>query len=126
MEDDRKSPRVELSINVDVKNDGAFRRVRSRDVSAGGLFIEMDPPPTVGTEFEVLVRLERNRIIRAGAVVCWVQQAPDDTRDRRGVGVAFCELEKQDRDDLEEVIASLRASSAENEDHERVQHHASA
>ncbi|MCP4502110.1 MAG: TIGR02266 family protein [Deltaproteobacteria bacterium] len=111
----RQNERVKLDVKVDLKEAGQFHRVRSRDVSSGGLFIEMESPCEAGAELDLLLRLEDRHIIRVKAMVCWVRHDEDDFTS--GVGVAFTHIDEQDQVDLDNTIRGLQAQSA-NEDAE--------
>lgn len=46
----RKHPRVSLEVDVDVASGSNFYTGRTRDISVGGIFVEMAVTPEVGTE----------------------------------------------------------------------------
>ncbi len=89
--DSRRTPRVPLVRDVDCSAPGLRGRGRLADVSAGGVFLELLPPPAVGSVLQLRFRPyagESPVVARARVVY---------THDRMGAGCEFVELEEPDR-----------------------------
>lgn len=84
----RKHPRLLISVEVDLHSGHNFFSARTRDISAGGLFIETDVPLAIGAALtvEIVFSGERHSI---EAEVTWVL---DSGSSRAGVGVVFKEM----------------------------------
>lgn len=84
--DRRTSKRVSLVTQIRTAVDGETLVGYTRDISAGGLFIETESPPPRGTEVKLRFRLtEDSAILESRAVVVY-------TIEREGMGLRFLEL----------------------------------
>ena len=92
--DRRKHPRLRLSVDVDVTSENNFFAGHTRDISAGGLFIEGDLGLEPGAELTVQLHLGEHRA-QCQTEVAWVL-ADDDGRVT-GVGVRFTKLSAEAR-----------------------------
>ena len=65
-EERRKHPRVSLEVDVNVTSGSNFYTGRTRDLSVGGIFIELPVAPEVGTDIGVRLALgERHFAVMA-------------------------------------------------------------
>jgi uncharacterized protein (TIGR02266 family) len=78
----------------------------TRDISAGGLFIETDVPLPVGTRITVDLQLLKTKV-RADSEVVWVLM--DDQGRTVGMGVRFVSLPTSLRDRIETFMGLRQA-----------------
>jgi Tfp pilus assembly protein PilZ len=57
----RKHPRVNLEVDVDVSSGSNFYAGRTRDISMGGIFVEMPVTPEVGTEIGLKLQVGKRQ-----------------------------------------------------------------
>ena len=84
-----------------------YERV-ARNVSLGGLFVEADPPPPVGTLVRLELRLDPKdpdaEAVLATALVRWRQRWSQP----RGMGLEFIDFEGLGETDLAKWLGALR------------------
>jgi uncharacterized protein (TIGR02266 family) len=85
----RKHRRVSVSVEVNVKSGHNFYAGRTRDVSAGGLFIETTIGIELGAMVQVSLMLDKQRFSLKSEVM-WV--LTDEAGQTSGVGVRFLDL----------------------------------
>jgi uncharacterized protein (TIGR02266 family) len=78
----RRHPRVKLDVAVDVTTPSNFYTGRTRDISEGGVFVDMPLMPEPGTEVGIRLQLGR-RVFDVVARVAWV------LNDASGASVGF-------------------------------------
>lgn len=96
-EERRAYPRLQLSVTVNFESAHNFYCGKTRDISAGGLFIESDVPLPVGTLMTVELHLLKTRV-RAETEVMWV--LIDEEGRSVGMGVRFLHLPDRIRDKI--------------------------
>ena len=106
-DDRRRHDRVPLKIPVDYTSVDAFFTEFSANINEGGMFVEMDDPPELGT----LVQLQFDLPGRLGAVqvegrIAWMSDGKDDSP--AGVGVEFQNLPSNVRETINNVVRDLR------------------
>ena len=86
----RKHPRYDVrwSCTVTCKDWKTARQVAVANISAGGIFLTANPPPSVGTAVSIELHLPDGSRMRLGGIVLRVQKASPDGR-RPGIGVRF-------------------------------------
>ncbi len=92
-------------ILVNFENRSAFSEAWLRDISKGGLFIESEHPPPVGTRLEVVLEVPDSALTLTGIVV-HVASA--------GFGVQFADLSAAKRQQLERYVEGLAKLDAQN------------
>ena len=129
MIDKRRKPRFgPLVVKARLDVDGETREGYLTNLSAGGAFLAMDAPPSIGTEISIRAPLPWNLGVLLGrARVAWRndQNAPNaNTRNPTGVGVAFTHLEEGSQDMLDaylqrfaELAAQLDESTTAHDGH---------
>lgn len=90
----RKAPRVDYEVEVDVASENNFFTGFIQNISSGGLFIHTHDPLPIGSEVRVQFTVPTLRDpITARAVVRWVRpyssHAPDSVP---GMGVQFVDM----------------------------------
>ena len=94
--DKRLLPRAPLATQV-LCNEGMALAL-SRDISLGGMFIEMDVPPPVGSPIQVRFNLDtHDRVITASAHVAYHIQ-------KMGMGIHFTEVGAEDLAAIQEYV----------------------
>lgn len=89
MRDRRRHPRVSLQVDVDVSTATNFYVGRTRDLSAGGLFVESSERLEPGTEVQLKLRVSGKPLV-LDCVVRW--GLADEAGAPVGFGVEFVEL----------------------------------
>jgi len=85
----RKHPRVNLDVDVDVSSGSNFYTGRTRDISVGGLFVEMPVTPEVGTEIGLKLAVGKNKFTVV-ARCAWLLTGKDGAPV--GFGAEFVDL----------------------------------
>ena len=101
----RRHPRHPVRHEVHVRfEDGAdLRAAFTRNISKGGIFIEMDEPLPEGTELEVYLEVDGGTTLRLiGGVVRTVD---DPNAEVRGCGVRFIDVDKRTKMKLHVFMA---------------------
>lgn len=94
----RRNPRVRISVDVDFTSEHNFYSARTRDISAGGLFIETDIGLPVGSRIQVDLRFLRSHVM-VHAEVVWALVGEGGRTE--GVGVRFLDLAPRARERIE-------------------------
>jgi c-di-GMP-binding flagellar brake protein YcgR len=101
MIDKRQYPRAPLAAQVEHESGTSLGL--SREISAGGMFIETDKPVPVNSKLDLLFHLDDGGpIVRAQAEVLYVVA-------KLGMGVRFTEISPADRNRIEAYVAKVRA-----------------
>ncbi len=104
----RKHTRVPLRITAECLESGELFRSSTIDISQGGVFIETDSPPAMGTELSVEISLptSQDKIKVMGLVVRQVTVDTATTTRTPGMGIRFTNLTDRDGDKIREYVAS--------------------
>lgn len=86
----RKHPRVSVAVEVDVKSEHNFYVGRTRDISLGGLFLEMTVGIEIGARVGLDLSLDGRKFKLEGEVVWTLANEDGQTA---GVGLRFVALE---------------------------------
>jgi hypothetical protein len=83
LQDNRVHPRVPINVTVTCEQAGAESfEAFAKDISVGGMFLQMDAAPPFGTELTIVAMLPgAKKPVRLPAVVRWVKP--------NGFGVQF-------------------------------------
>lgn len=94
----RSARRVPCEIEIVVEEDQRRLRTHTLDISPGGLFFEIAPPPPVGAPLRLRFTMPDGRMpIEAEGGVAWLDERPGS----EGVGVRFTKI---DPDDLQSIV----------------------
>jgi len=109
-EDYRESPRVELSVEIDVDTDSNFYTGFTENISTGGIFIATHTPATVGSEVPVTFKLPNTEyVIKTSGVVQWYRDFNKVYPDTHpGMGLRFTSLTDEDENVINEYIRNVR------------------
>ncbi len=106
----RRSNRVELVVRVDYKTVDELFSEFARNINEGGLFVETDTPPEIGANVALQFKIPGNEdpIQVMGRVV---RISPGDSQESTGIGIEFEDLDKQSRDEINNLVRNLRVGA---------------
>lgn len=102
----RQHPRTKITVAVELQLEKTSQplRVKTADLSIGGLYIEMMFTLEVGTKLNIVLWINNVKVSTGGVVV---------TRDLHvGNGIKFKDMSHEDRERLKHYLASEAASKA--------------
>lgn len=97
MQDQRRSERIPLLIDVEFESAGVRRKARITNLGTLGVFIETDSPLTVGLHLKLRFSLERGQQIETYGVVAHRQTG-------LGMGVAFISISSEEVKQIKKLI----------------------
>jgi uncharacterized protein (TIGR02266 family) len=103
----RRAQRAELIVRVDYATVDEIFTEFTRDINAGGLFIETDKPCPTGTEVAMHFSLPGGEAIETVGRVVRTSVGDDGPP---GMGIEFDELDAGARVRIDELVRSLRAT----------------
>lgn len=108
----RKTPRADLIVRVDYQTVDQLFSEFARNINEGGLFVETENAPEVGTPVELQFKIpgSADPIQVSGLVVRTTQ---GDAQDPPGMGIEFDNLDGQARQHINELVRKLRADLAD-------------
>ena len=108
----RRSGRVELVVRVDYKTVDELFSEFARNINEGGLFVETDSPPEVGSSVALQFQIPGNEepIQVMGRVV---RVSGGDAQEAPGMGIEFENLDSQSRDLINDLIRNLKVLPSE-------------
>jgi len=114
----RASPRADIVVRVNYQNVDSLFSEFARNINDGGIFVETDTPQPIGTNVELEFKLPgADRPIQVvGNVVRTVgidQVGPDGIA---GMAIEFENLDSDARQQINEIVQTLRASGATDPD----------
>ena len=102
----RSSRRVPCEVTLSLEADGRLLDAQTLDISPGGMFFAIDPPPSVGATVALRFHLaDASAPIEAEGRVAWVGRGPSEAR---GAGVEFTRIETSD---LERIVTYVERLS---------------
>ena len=108
--DRRRSERVELVVRVEYRSVDELFSDFARNVNEGGLFVETDTPPALGTRVELLFRLPgHDEPLRTAGTV--VRVSSGGASDPPGMGIEFEEPDSDAHGRIDELVRRLRVSA---------------
>ena len=107
MDERRDSQRVEaeISINLTLTDGTALTFGTVRNVSLGGVFVEMNDPLPAGSEIRMgfIMPTDETPILCRG-IVKWVHASSSDGDFKSGIGVELCDLTETEKGRLSELL----------------------
>ena len=104
----REHKRIDASISVKVKSPDGRRESseKIRNISLGGIFIEMKDPLAFGTDIDLEFSLPVNpRLINCKGFVVWsTKESPERGQGMKGIGVRLMDIGVQEMRTLNEFI----------------------
>ncbi len=108
----RKTPRADLIVRVDYQTVDQLFSEFARNINEGGLFVETENAPEVGTPVELQFKIPGSaEPIQVTGVV--VRISLGDAQDPPGMGIEFENLDGHARQHINELVRKLRADLAE-------------
>lgn len=109
-DDRRRSARVDLVVRVDYKTVDELFSEFARNINEGGMFIETESPPDVGSpvalQFSIPGSEEPIQVL--GRVV---RTSAGEVPDTPGMGIEFENLDAQARELINELVRNLRVGA---------------
>ena len=106
----RRHERVALKIPVDYTSVDAFFTEFSSNVNEGGMFVEMEDAPDLGTQVQLEFDLPgHNEPIQVEGRVAWTSDGKDGSPP--GVGIEFQNLPPDARETINSIVRKLRTGS---------------
>lgn len=106
----RNTPRVELSVEIDIDTETNFYTGFTENISTGGIFVATHTPALVGSEVPISFKLPNtNYIVKTRGVVQWnrdFNKVYPDTHP--GMGLRFLTLSLEDEEAINEYIKNVR------------------
>ena len=106
-----RKPRADFRVSVSVEDQSRLQQFYSRNLSSGGIYLEISTePPPIGSELRISFEIpNRKRSITTDAVVIHhhnYQALDNDFRNvsRFGIGLKFLALSKDDQKLIEEFV----------------------
>ena len=91
----RTDPRYDRQVDVEIKAGSKQLAGRTRNVSLGGMFVELDLPPPVETSIEVRFRVPTQpEAIEVTGEIRWSEPAAGERK--AGIGIRFHGLRARD------------------------------
>ena len=108
----RRSERVELVVRVDYKTVDELFSEFARNINEGGLFVETDTPPEIGSSVALQFQIPGNDepIQVMGRVV---RVSDGAGPDGPGMGIEFEDLDAQSRELINGLVRNLKVGPAE-------------
>jgi uncharacterized protein (TIGR02266 family) len=105
----RRSPRSPLVVRVAYSTVDALFSEFTRNINEGGLFIETDTPPRLGTRVALRFQLPGSEEpIQAHGRVAWIR--PASAEGPAGMGVEFEQLSPDARRTIDALVRRLRSA----------------
>lgn len=106
----RRSERVDLLVRVDYKTVDELFSEFARNINEGGLFVETDTPPSIGSPVALQFTIPGtdDPIQVMGRVV---RVTPGDRDEPPGMGIEFEDLDSQSREMINGLVRNLRVGT---------------
>ena len=107
-EERRRGGRVELKLPVDYTSVDAFFSEFTANINEGGMFVEMDDAPDLGTLVQLQFDLPGHiAAVQVEGRIAWISDGKDDSP--AGVGIEFQNLPSNVRETINSVVRELRS-----------------
>ncbi|MEJ2723742.1 MAG: TIGR02266 family protein [Deltaproteobacteria bacterium] len=108
----RQTNRVQKSLSLTYKDDRAFIKAYTGNVSSGGLFIRTENPLPQGEQFFLKLQLpDVSDPLKINCEVVWSRKKSEGTQERPpGMGVKFLEMSRQDSEILKKYLGKTSRS----------------
>ncbi len=112
----RKYERFDTSISVDYTSGDTFLFSYIQNISEMGIFIRSEEPLPVGSMLQLRFGPEDSSPLELEGEVVWVNPLrPDGDNPNPGMGVRFCELTPELREDVVRLVRTVAYLQAEGE-----------
>ena len=116
---EREFVRLKLNVRVDWKKIietsdvvGKFPDT-TRDISAGGLCLNMDEELIIGDRLQIRMELPSKKIINAQGKVVWVREFGIDSRGEKktyDTGIEFTAITDEDKEEINKFVLSSQTA----------------
>ena len=114
--DRRSHARLSVGVDVDLTSGHNFYSAKTRDLSVGGLFIDMPTALPIGTQLTVDLKFLKSHV----RIECEVMWALTEGDQPAGIGVRFVDLRPEARKSIEAfMILRKPLSAGVDEDEEK-------
>ncbi|MCK5808699.1 TIGR02266 family protein [bacterium] len=104
LHNDRVAQRVSIELEVTTQGQHNFFHGMTEDVSQGGLFVATTQLYPIGTNVEIVLRLDGSAL-QIKAEVVWVRDIPQSEGDTpRGMGLHFSNIEDGDLQKIRQFL----------------------
>ncbi len=104
----RYSERADVVVRVDYKSVDDLFSEFARNINEGGIFVETETPPERGTCVDLQFSLPgSDQLVCARGTVVRVSEG--DSGDRQGMGIEFEDLDRDNRERIDDLVRNLRA-----------------
>ena len=104
----RRHGRVPLKIPVDYTSVDAFFTEFSANINAGGMFVEMEEPPELGTVVQLQFSLPGDeQDVQVEGRIAWTSDGKDESA--AGVGIEFQNLPADVCETINNIVRRLRS-----------------
>ena len=108
-QDRRRHDRVPLKIPVDYTSVDAFFSEFSANINEGGMFVEIEEPPELGTVVQLQFSLPGGeQDVQVEGRIAWISDGKDESV--AGVGIEFQNLRPDVCETINSVVRRLRSS----------------
>ncbi len=109
MKENRKHPRTPVILKVDYRDIDTFFTNFAENLSEGGMFISTSRPLKPGTTLFLEFLLPDSSLkVKTRGEVMWSRNNPKSDREKRGMGIRFEELSKEDRAKINIMIQRMK------------------
>ena len=109
MKENRRAPRTPLILKVDYRDVDKFFTGFAENLSEGGMFISTSRPLQPGaTLFLEFLLPDSSLKVKTRAEVMWSRKDPKSPREKRGMGLRFEELSRDDRAKINMMIERMK------------------
>lgn len=101
-QENRRFPRYEVDLRVDVKAGESIVQPRIQNLSLGGICLQTPALEEVGTKVDLVIHTDEGMALSLRGEVVWVNREPPTD-----VGIRYLELDAATRTQLERVIEHI-------------------
>ena len=98
--------RIQLEVEVTLRNENTFFTGFSENISEGGLFVATEAPWEIGERIEFSLSLMGGEVRTHHGVVRWVRPANSSGGLPAGMGVQFVDLTPQENEAIQSFVDS--------------------
>jgi myo-inositol-1(or 4)-monophosphatase len=104
--------RTEVKMAITYQSGEEFKADYTRNLSEGGLYVQLSTPLPIGTNLQVDLALPSlQQTIKIQGVVVWAQNPSRGGRGVPGMGIQFLAMEPGDREVIGRLVASVEMAS---------------
>lgn len=105
-DDGRAFERIDIEVEVNLRNENTFFTGFSENISEGGLFVATEAPWDIGESIEISLRIMGAEATPLVGVVRWVRSGGTSGGLPAGMGVQFVDMDEAVRRALQSFVDS--------------------